>query len=370
VSQDVSVNRDTRWIEWSGTGALLVFLLFLGFPLWDVFHSPPGAAHLALVLAGVALFVGAYLWLMRMRHTLSGRREWLTFGALMAVALALALDNSASWATLFIYAAAVCGFRMEPRPAVRGIVACAALAAATGAVGDYPLAGIVSQTVYAGAIGLMLLAFARLLQVNRELRAAREEIARLAVGEERLRFSRDLHDLLGHSLSVIALKSELAGRLLGAEPHRAAAEVAEIEQVTRQALQQVREAVTGYRRMTLSDELAGARMALSAAGIEAAVEQPGVSLPPEAEAILAWAVREGTTNVIRHSGARRCEIRVSAGLASADVEVVDDGRGRESDGGGSGLAGLSERVWRRQGQLEAGPQPDGGFRLRVSVPTT
>ena len=128
---------------------------------------------------------------------------------------------------------------------------------------------------------------------NRELCEARAELALSAVAAERERFARDLHDLLGHSLSVIAIKSELAGRLLPGSPERAAAEVADVEHVARQALREVREAVSGYRRPTLDDELEGARVALSAAGIDAEFERAPVPLDPEVEAVLAWAVREG-----------------------------------------------------------------------------
>jgi two-component system, NarL family, sensor histidine kinase DesK len=365
------VNDERYWLsfERSGRAALLAFLLFLAFPLADLLHAHLGAIHVGLVVSGAAVFVAVYLWLMRTTAPLVAGREILALAVLVVLALALTLDNSANWVTLFIYVAAVCGFRLPARAAIGAIAGCVALTAATAAVSDYSPAATISFAIYAGAIGLMLVSVARLALANRELSAAREQIARLAVSDERLRFARDLHDLLGHSLSLIAIKSELAGRLLAHDPERAAAEVADIEQVTRQALQQVRETVTGYRAMTLAGELSGARMALSAAGIEATIEQPSVTLAPEAESILAWAVREGTTNVIRHSGATRCEITISAGASSTDVEVVDDGRGGDGDGG-SGLAGLAERAWQRHGHVDAGPGPDGGYRLHVSVPTT
>jgi two-component system, NarL family, sensor histidine kinase DesK len=366
----VSVNADLRWVERSGYAALIAFLLFLFFPVRDLLDSSAGAAHVALVLTGVGAFVALYLSLMMAAPTpITRPDEWLRFSVLAALALAIAIDDSAPWPVLFIYVAAVAGFRLPPASAVPAIVGCAGLAAGVTALGDYNSGELIEVTLYVLAIGFLLLAFSRALHANAELRAAREEIARLAVADERLRFARDLHDLLGHSLSVIALKSELAGRLLGRDPERAAAEVAEIEQVSREALEEVRETVTGYRKMTLVDELAGARAALTAAGIEATIEPSEAALGPETEAILAWAVREGTTNVIRHSGARRCEIRVRAGLASAAVEVVDDGRGGARDGDGSGLAGLAERASRQRGHVEAGPRPEGGFRLRVSVPT-
>jgi two-component system sensor histidine kinase DesK len=207
---------------------------------------------------------------------------------------------------------------------------------------------------------------------NLELHAARAELARLAVADERARFARDLHDLLGHSLSVIALKAELAGRLLREQPAEAAGHVSEIEQVARGALTEVREAVSGYRQPTLDDEIAGAKMALSAAGIQARIERPAVAFDPAIEAVLAWTVREGATNVIRHSGAGRCSVKVTAGLGEAGVEVVDDGPGCEdalaNGHDGHGLEGLRERVARLHGQVEAGVDPAGGYRLAVRVP--
>src|ERR1700694_3352501 len=196
---------------------------------------------------------------------------------------------------------------------------------------------------------------------------AREQLAGLGVGEERLRFARDLHDLLGHSLSVIALKSELAGRLIKSAPGLAAHEVEDIETVARQALREVREAVAGYRQPTLAAELAGANEALAAAGIEYHVDQDHTPLPPAVEAVLAWTVREGVTNVMRHSQATRCAIRIINVDRHATVEVVDDGRGGVPEAG-SGLRGLQERVVERGGTLTAESLPHEGFRLRVTLP--
>jgi len=199
------------------------------------------------------------------------------------------------------------------------------------------------------------------------LSLAREQIAGLAVGEERLRFARDLHDLLGHSLSVIALKSELAGRLIKSTPDVAAHEIEDIEKVARDALREVREAVTGYRQPTLAAELAGANEALAAAGIEYHIDQDHAPLPAAAEAVLAWTVREGVTNVMRHSQAKRCAIRIINKDGHATVEVIDDGRGGMPEAG-SGLRGLEERVRERGGTLTAEPLPHEGFRLRVTLP--
>jgi two-component system sensor histidine kinase DesK len=225
-------------------------------------------------------------------------------------------------------------------------------------------------------LGLDMAGVARLAVALRELHAARSELARQAVIEERLRLARDLHDLLGHSLSLITLKSELAGRLIEKEPARALREVHEVERVARQALREVREAVAGYRQPTLRGELDGARQMLEAAGITCTIEQRAEALPPATDAALAWAVREGVTNVIRHSRARECVIRVSSENGRAFVEVINDGF-RESERDlnhtrtGSGLSGLAERVSALGGQLEAGPwrsEIHPQFRLRVELP--
>jgi two-component system sensor histidine kinase DesK len=196
------------------------------------------------------------------------------------------------------------------------------------------------------------------------------------VVEERLRLARDLHDLLGHTLSLITLKSELAGRLIEQEPVRAAREIREVEGVARQALREVREAVAGYRQPTLLTEIEGAREILAAAGVACTVKHSAIALPPAIDSVLAWAVREGVTNVIRHSRARQCLISVSNSNMKAQAEVLNDGcqvsdRNLIGSGIGSGLAGLIERVTARGGQLEAGPLLHEGsqsFRLWVELP--
>ncbi len=212
-----------------------------------------------------------------------------------------------------------------------------------------------------------------------QLRQARDEVARLAASEERLRIARDLHDLLGHSLSLIVLKSELAGRLAESGSERALPEIRDIESVARQALVEVREAVTGYRQRGLSGELDGARAALEAAGTQVKIRMAGTPLPGDLDGLLGWAVREGVTNVIRHARAASCEIDVRHDGRSAVLEIVDDGCGtapygqaaERADGRpgerGNGLTGLTERVEAVGGTVFAGPR-ETGFALRVAVP--
>ncbi|MCX5557239.1 sensor histidine kinase [Streptomyces sp. NBC_00038] len=206
----------------------------------------------------------------------------------------------------------------------------------------------------------------------RELRAAREELARRAVEKERLRFSRDLHDLLGHTLSVIVVKSEAARRLAHRDLTAALVQVTDIESVGRQALTEIREAVTGYREGSLATELDGARSVLSAAGVEPAVRRSGTPLAPQTEALLGWVVREAVTNVVRHSGAARCDITVDGTPERVRLTVTDDGTGASSTHqepvAGTGLKGLKERLAAAGGSLEAGPGSRGGFTVSAELP--
>ena len=190
-----------------------------------------------------------------------------------------------------------------------------------------------------------------------------------AADEERLRLARDLHDLLGNSLSLITIKSQLARRLLPpGDASLVANEIADIERVARESLQDVRHAVDGYRQPSFTSALAGARAALATAGIDSTIDVAMDSLPSAVDATLAWAVREGVTNVIRHSGAARCSIRLTRESREASLEITDNGPLAATTAPGNGLRGLQERAAARGGRAAAGPLPDGGFRVFVSVP--
>jgi len=170
-------------------------------------------------------------------------------------------------------------------------------------------------------------------------------------------------------LSLIAVKSELVSKLIPAAPERAAAENADIEAVARQALQEVREAVAGYRQPTLTSELESAREILTAAGIEFTFDRPPVGLPAAQEAALSWVIREGATNIIRHSRAKSCTARFENDGGGLRLVVRDDGEASNGTGpSGSGLTGLRERVEAAGGTCEAGPAEGGGFRLAVTLP--
>jgi two-component system sensor histidine kinase DesK len=359
-----------------------VWLLFpIGFVV-QVLRTGLTPVQLLAFLASMGAFIAVFLWLM-LRYPfpaaeLAPQRLRIRIGlllALAALALYIQLVYGSGVPYRFMYVVIAAAVTLPTRYAAWTIFA---VTAAVGWIyvvqsGWGTVAASWEYIVPFPLIGIGMIAVSRLVVTIRELRAAREEIARLAIAEERLRFARDLHDLLGHSLSLITLKSELAGRLLPAAPEKAATEVHDIESVARRALQEVREAVAGYRRPTLDDELDGAREMLEAAGITCRIENRlGVS-PNGTDAVMAWAVREGVTNVIRHSRARHCEIRLTQDGEEVRAEISDDGLGSTSEhegaySSGSGLSGLAERVAASGGSFEAGSLSEGGFSLRVSLP--
>lgn len=214
------------------------------------------------------------------------------------------------------------------------------------------------------------------LTAGKDLRAAQEEISRLAVNAERLRIARDLHDLLGHALSLITLKSELAGRLIAVSPERAGKEIGDVENAARSMLQEVREALSNYRRPDLAGELRSARDLLEAAGLSFSGEVDRgalVGLSPVHDEALAWTLREGVTNLVRHSRAKSCKVLLGREGGRVSIEIVDDGQAPETrdkaePARGTGLAGLKERAEALGGRLEAGFREGGGFRLSLSLP--
>ncbi|MFF4455756.1 sensor histidine kinase [Streptomyces goshikiensis] len=210
-----------------------------------------------------------------------------------------------------------------------------------------------------------------LLNTVHELDRARELQAQLAVAEERLRFGRDLHDVMGRNLAVIALKSELAVRLARRERPEAVDQMIEVQRIARESQREVRDVVRGYREADLAVELEGARGVLSAAGMDCLVEfEAGRQLPPEVQSALGWVVREATTNVLRHGDARTCVIRLTADDEGALTLLVENDGAPEAPAGpaGSGLAGLRERLAVVDGTLRAGPVDGGRFRLLAEVP--
>jgi two-component system sensor histidine kinase DesK len=332
-------------------------------------------------VAGGGLVVFAVLYMTAIWLKIKARRQRdaaVALTVLGAVTLALASGFGGDMFALLPLLSIVCGIvvpwtqRRPPWPAVVvGGVACAGALIAWirhASAGDiWP---VLYGTVLAGFIVALIL---RLISVIRELQETRQELATAAVAQERLRFARDLHDLLGHTLSVMVIKAQVVRKLAARDPELAAQQAADIERVGRQALTEVRESVSGYRGRGISRELEQARAALADAGFTVAVRQDDSPLPAEAGALLGWVIREGVTNVIRHSGGRQCEIGIRHRGGQAVVEIRDDGNGSpavELPSGGHGLGGLRERLCSAGGTLEAGPRPGGGYRLLACIPVS
>jgi two-component system, NarL family, sensor histidine kinase DesK len=202
-------------------------------------------------------------------------------------------------------------------------------------------------------------------QRQRALAEARVENARLAIHDERNRMARDVHDILGHSLTVITVKAELAARLMEVSPERAKAEVADLERLARDALADVRQAVAGFREMSLPAELARARSSLAAAGIEADLPTAADAVPSHLRELCAWTLREGVTNVIRHSEATTCVVK----LDERGITIADNGIGQRPGVPGTGLVGLKERAEAVGARLVARSVPPHGFELAVTTST-
>lgn len=310
----------------------------------------------------------------------------MTLAVLAGIAIVTTVLIGEAAVACFVFLAPVCASLLPPRWALRGI-GLAVVAAVVGELvarrygADTANAGDVLGTAFGTAMaGLITLGIRRMQGVMWELEVARRDVERLATAQERTRIARDLHDVLGHSLTVISVKSQLAGRLIErGDVDRAGTEIREVEVLSRDAMNDVREAVAGYRARTLAAELAAAEATLDGAGIAVTVERSADTVPPAGEEALGFVVREGVTNVLRHSRARRCDIHVVHTGEAVIVELIDDGGGtgrlfQEIDpavddppGDGNGLRGLAERVSAVGGRLSAGDRPDGGFVLRAEV---
>jgi two-component system sensor histidine kinase DesK len=361
----------SRWrrMLWVSLGLIYLFI----WPLAGLFGHGHSVTRIVVGLLALLSFTGTFIGLVVANSPWSRettRRTWVLLGitTVMAVCYPLLLGNE--WAGLPIYLGVAYAMTLPPAWAGRGVLAATALTLGLCLTLRSPDGTVALLTFETLTIGMLMLGFRGSRILVSQLQEARGEVARLAANEERLRISRDLHDLLGHTLSLIVLKSEVAARLADRDPAKSLSEVGDIQTVARQALTDVREAVSGYRQRTLTDELDNARGVLGAAGVDLTVTTSGTPLPDRLDGLFGWAVREGVTNIVRHSRARTATIKVSRQQATAVLEITDDGTGAEPHGSGSGLAGLGERVARSGGTLDAGPGTSGGFRLTVRAPLT
>src|SRR5450432_1409236 len=358
-----------------GGGFWLVYLLIPLGSAWTHLQLAASIAGTALLVA----FAWAYLFLVPLGWwgARGATYSYGIVGVLLALMLACTAVIGLNGAMTLIFVSAAAIIVLPSRVAVPGI---AVLAVTVAVLPQYikPWHAHGLQWSIGVSVALASVAvfgFSRLIRANHELAAAREQVATLAAERERMRIARDLHDLLGHSLTTVTVKAALASRLFDQDPVRARTEIAEIEALARESLADVRAAVAGFREVRLATELATAREVLAAAGIEAVLPGAVEGVSPELGGLFGWVVREGVTNVVRHSRATSVWITLDA----TGIEIVDDGSGCTrkrneeiaTETAGNGLAGLAERAAAVGGRLVAGSvDADGGtgFRLRVEVP--
>jgi two-component system sensor histidine kinase DesK len=338
--------------------------------------------HAGWALAGLLTFVALYLTIV----TNAFDQSWppsttadfvmLVASAVIGLVLLWSYGDSGSWASVVLYISVSGVVVLGTARAVAWVAGCCLILVVYCTLGPArgadlgPWASLLFGLLLASAL---VFTIRQMLTYIGLLRSTREKLARTAVSEERLRFSRDLHDLLGHTLSVIVVKAEVVRRLAEQDPAAAAREAAEIETIGRQALAEVRDAVSGYREPDFATEVESVRSALMDAGMAVQVDPPVSALPPPANRLFGWAVREAATNAIRHSHALTCRIATGCDGGIATLEVVDDGVGADGHIGtsiGTGLTGLRERFAAAGGTLETSSQPGDGFRLTATVPIT
>lgn len=345
-----------------------VYLCFLGFMAFEPALSPDGRWLPTLLL--IAMFLPLYD--AGVRWTGADQRGWLyvACGGMVALAIIGVAFQLNVNATIFLIYAAASATR-DTTGGRAAVVVGVGLAILAGLffLTDYPLPFRWASFLPAVLL-IPVIVVSQFVQAERErhharLRLSEEEIKRLAAIVERERISRDLHDLLGHTLSTITLKSALAGRLAATDPERAGTEMREVEGISRETLEQVREAVRGYRASGLADEISGIHKAMASAGIAFDMDLEPMDLAPEQESALALVLREGTTNVLRHSGAT--EARAALGSEGGDVvlTLTDNGQGGGSEG--NGLTGIRLRVQALGGNFSR--TTEEGTRLTVRLPT-
>ncbi len=361
-----------RWFAALGAGVWLLFLAPAVQEAWTERDAPVGWVGLLDIIAFSAVYVWTFLWARPRRHSGELWRRVVPSSAgvlalllVLGVVMVLTVHSAGLGAAVYISVAAVTLLPWWASMPLTVVLAAIAETLARTVPGWDGAAGV--------ALSVFLAAFAVLgiwtaMRRSGDLVAAKEENALLMIGQERARLARDLHDILGHSLTVIAVKAELADRLVDVSPERARAEIADIQRLSRDALRDVRLTVDGVRELTLPGEISRARAALAAAQIQAELPGSTDDVPSELRGLFAWTLREGVTNVVRHSAARHCVVT----LRPDRITIADDGRGmRAADGeglrGGHGLSGLRERAG-ASGALVAVETPAaGGFRLAVVV---
>jgi two-component system, NarL family, sensor histidine kinase DesK len=356
----------------------LFWLVSLAYASALALAAPLTLLRLLLVLACLGIFAAVYVWFIwphpgeRLARSHAPSRQALGwFALLVALVLALSLFDRPTWLWLFVCVAAVAGAIFPLRTAAVVIVLLTACCLVLGVLRLGWMQAIPLALLVRG-LGLDVIGLILLMGLLRQMRRQQRMLAQLAVTEERLRLARDLHDVLGRNLSVVTLKSALAERLIAVDPDRALEEMRAVEETARATLREVRIAIAGVRQMTVASELEAARQLLEAAEIPPTIQGTIEALSLDVEGMLAAVIREGVTNVLRHSSATECQIVLGQKDQQVWAEITNDGchQGTEMDRCGQGLAGLRERVEALGGRLVAGPKPLAGrpgFSLRADL---
>ncbi len=340
----------------------LLWVIYLGFFFVEPIYSHASLRLWALDILGSLIFLLLYFGL----FVLENPRSLLHIAGMVLLGI-LYLPINGGGSTFFIFAAAMLPFCVDSQAAsVIGLVTIGTIGAIEGLLRHIPTWGLFYTSLFPMIIGAGNTFFAERNRMNRRLRKANDEIEHLAKMAERERIARDLHDVLGHTLSVITLKSELAGKLIERDPERAGKEIREVEQISRQALSDVRDAIRGYRSQGLAAELAQAKATLETAGLAVQCDAATtVKLAAVQESVLSLAVREAVTNVVRHAHASSCRLRLEQQNGSFRLQIQDDGVGA-FNGEGNGLRGMRERVEMLGGTLDR--STESGTTLTITLP--
>jgi two-component system sensor histidine kinase DesK len=339
-----------------------LWLVYLGFLFISWFLGQASVLNVAATLAAIVIFLPLYF----LGFRYSGAASIRIIIAIAAIGVALLPINFGGGA-FFIYAAAFVGYATpRSRNAFGLLLTLTLVSVVEPLLLGLPLGTWFSFSAFTAIVGLANIWVADRARRNAELRLSQDEVRRLAAVAERERIARDLHDLLGHTLTLITVKAELAAKLAERNMGQAATEMRDLECIARDALAQVREAVGGYRSGNLAGELANARAALRAASVSVEAELADVELTPAQDAILAMVVREAATNVVRHADAQHCRIALRRQTSTGVLVIEDDGRGGPVRDG-HGLRGMRERLQAIDGTL-AIASGWHGTQLEITIP--
>jgi two-component system, NarL family, sensor histidine kinase DesK len=338
-------------------------LVWLPFLIW-FFVNPYWQHARPLLWIGNTFYGLFFIWLYLYSFSRSEPRRLYAIAAMTLMA-AIAIPINANGACLLVYAVAAGGFTTSLRRVALLVILNVAILGFYSYRLHLPIGFWGSMLLLIVLVGFMTHNGAVSHCAAEKLRVANEEIEHLAKVAERERIARDLHDLLGHTLSLITLKAELARKLVDRDPQRAKLEMQDVEQTSRAALADVREAISGYRGQGLTSELVRARRTLETAGISVDCDTSDVPLSPAQESVLALALREAVTNVVRHAQAQRCSVRLSRDEEICTLEIADNGRGANAPEG-NGLRGMRERLESIGGSLQR--QTAAGTRLVIHLP--